>query len=58
MKDKYLKLEIESLNKTICKNIDCKFNLAHSTSMHYLTCNLKRITLNEKGECTMKEEVK
>lgn len=51
-----IRFEFENINKIMCKNLKCKYNLATQTPEGWVSCNLKRITINDKGECQEKEE--
>jgi hypothetical protein len=45
-------LEFEPIVKLACENLDCKFNLARELPGPEIgACNLKQITINNRGCC-------
>lgn len=47
-----IELELEPVMKVLCKNINCKNNLMWK---ELACCNLKHITISEKGTCEQDE---
>lgn len=53
-------LEFEPIVKVVCAATDCKFNLmnAYNNADRLQTaCNLKQITIGDKGQCMNYEEL-
>ena len=48
-----IEIEIEKYTVVVCRNIKCRFNRRYLGDLY---CNFKQIKINEKGECSHKEE--
>lgn len=47
-------LDFEPIVKLVCESTDCVFNLMNSANIperREPACNLKQITINDKGQC-------
>ena len=47
----FIKASTEPLVKVLCNAIDCEFNLATDSVVAGAYCNLKHITIGERGMC-------